>query len=633
LSKIDDSNSFLTRLGIRSSLLLGFGALSGVTLLAVLAALFLSSRVVTSVGNLLETQLPFSERAFRLARAAETLAASGIPLSYITTEKERDDAFRGVDTAMDNLDQALAGLHEPSGGKVRLEKKVFASLADNLHRLRDIAGERITLRQAQLHSRRSLTSNLLVFQQSLTFRVRILESDADVIQRLMSQSPPPDGQIAAIAGELSKLLPVARVYAVIESVNARLLAASQDPSLALLDVSRKVVDKALADIEAPLKKLSASLGLGLDAPFAELRDLALGAEGMIALRERELRLEEESKGLIALNQELVREVAAATSGMLSLGLDDMMRTGEAIDVMRQQYMAYLILSALVVLSFVGMLMYFHINGHVIRRLTWLSEAMQSVAAGRLDIELPPSGDTELGRLGAALRQFRETTAEARDRESALEASNKRAEDALDTLELKAAELEAANSKLAELSIRDSLTGLFNRRHFDEALRVEWARAGHGGAPFFLLMLDVDYFKRFNDRYGHQAGDACLQQIAAILKRHSRRAGDVAARYGGEEFCLLCPYMREADADVLVRSIHQAMLDLAIPHAGSPYGIVTVSIGYAVAAADATHSPWDVVRAADKALYEAKEAGRNRIRESALTPSGTHGPSGLPESKG
>jgi diguanylate cyclase (GGDEF)-like protein len=195
----------------------------------------------------------------------------------------------------------------------------------------------------------------------------------------------------------------------------------------------------------------------------------------------------------------------------------------------------------------------------------------------------------------------------------LHASNIRVEQALALVEQKAAELEIANAKLQELSVRDPLTGLFNRRRFDQALTSEWARAGHGGKPLALLVLDLDYFKQYNDRYGHQAGDACLQQVGSILQNHARRAGDVAARFGGEEFCLICPYTNKEQAESIAQSLRQSILDQALPHEDSPFGLVTVSIGYMVATPDATCTSDHLLHLADQALYLAKDKGRNCIQ--------------------
>jgi diguanylate cyclase (GGDEF)-like protein len=176
------------------------------------------------------------------------------------------------------------------------------------------------------------------------------------------------------------------------------------------------------------------------------------------------------------------------------------------------------------------------------------------------------------------------------------------------------ELEESNAKLATLSSTDGLTGITNRRGFDDALENEWRRARRNGAPLALCMLDVDHFKSYNDRYGHQAGDHCLRLVAGVIDSFGRRPGDLVARYGGEEFTLLAPATDAAEALALAESICLELARLALPHDQSPYGVVTVSIGVAAIGpanmSDSTESSL-LVGLADQALYRAKQAGRNR----------------------
>lgn len=185
-----------------------------------------------------------------------------------------------------------------------------------------------------------------------------------------------------------------------------------------------------------------------------------------------------------------------------------------------------------------------------------------------------------------------------------------------TLEQKVAErtweLERANRKLEELSTTDGLTGLANRRHLDQMLGREWARGGHSGHPLALLMVDVDLFKNYNDLYGHQAGDLCLQRVAGVLAGSARRAGDLSARYGGEEFVVVLGDTDQEKAGQRADLIRRAVEALAIPHADSPFGVVTISIGVAAAYPDRDRTEQDLLRMADEALYRAKHAGRNRV---------------------
>lgn len=178
-----------------------------------------------------------------------------------------------------------------------------------------------------------------------------------------------------------------------------------------------------------------------------------------------------------------------------------------------------------------------------------------------------------------------------------------------------AELHDSIAKLARLAAVDGLTGLANRRNFDEALRSEWARAARGQYALSLLMIDVDHFKAFNDDYGHQAGDDCLRQVAGIIAESGKRPADLAARYGGEEFSLLLPDTDHEGALRLGYQLRRAIEALQIPHEGSrQFGVVTASIGIASLVPDKHGGigPEVLLSAADDQLYEAKGAGRNMV---------------------
>jgi diguanylate cyclase (GGDEF)-like protein len=173
------------------------------------------------------------------------------------------------------------------------------------------------------------------------------------------------------------------------------------------------------------------------------------------------------------------------------------------------------------------------------------------------------------------------------------------------------QLEEANRKLAELSITDSLTGLLNRRRFDEMLQTEWSRALRAEQSLAVLMIDVDLFKSYNDHYGHQAGDECLTRIAHVIQTNARRAGDLAARYGGEEFVVIAADTGLAKARELAEALCAGVAGLNAPHDLSPHGRVTVSVGVAAAVVHEGMTSEALVRLADEALYRAKNLGRNR----------------------
>ncbi len=171
----------------------------------------------------------------------------------------------------------------------------------------------------------------------------------------------------------------------------------------------------------------------------------------------------------------------------------------------------------------------------------------------------------------------------------------------------------ANRLLEELAHVDGLTGVANRRFFDASLSTEWRRAQRDGRALSVIMIDVDEFKKFNDVYGHQDGDTCLQAVARCIGARARRPGDLAARYGGEEFALILPATDLAGAVFLGEALRLAIRDLAVPHAASAHGIVTVSVGVSTAFPKAGGSPDALLRAADTALYEAKQGGRDQSR--------------------
>jgi diguanylate cyclase (GGDEF)-like protein/PAS domain S-box-containing protein len=171
------------------------------------------------------------------------------------------------------------------------------------------------------------------------------------------------------------------------------------------------------------------------------------------------------------------------------------------------------------------------------------------------------------------------------------------------------------TRLETLAIEDSLTGLANRRRFDERLKEEWARAYRDRSSLGLLMIDVDHFKAYNDEYGHPAGDACLRVVAKIIAAEVQRVGDLAARYGGEEFAMLLPSTDAAGCARVGERIRNAVHDAGLVHATNPTGpCVTVSVGGAACrpAVERTAGTGSLLEAADRALYAAKDAGRDRL---------------------
>ncbi len=186
-------------------------------------------------------------------------------------------------------------------------------------------------------------------------------------------------------------------------------------------------------------------------------------------------------------------------------------------------------------------------------------------------------------------------------------------------------LQKANEKLQHLADSDSLTGIANRRHFDEYLDREWQRYSRDKLHLALIMCDIDFFKLYNDTYGHQAGDSCLQQVAGAIGRAVKRPADLVARYGGEEFAALLPNTDFDGALRVAESIHLEVRQLKIVHAQSSVSdYITLSAGIASTVPSHQESPAALISAADKALYQAKERGRNKSCAVALDRSALPG---------
>lgn len=212
------------------------------------------------------------------------------------------------------------------------------------------------------------------------------------------------------------------------------------------------------------------------------------------------------------------------------------------------------------------------------------------------------------------RRLRREVAEQARLQQTIETANEQLET---SVRERTAELQAANEQLAALSSTDALTGLANRRRFDEVWAAEWQRAARMGLPLALALIDVDHFKAYNDHYGHQAGDVCLRQVAALLAAEVRRSGELVARYGGEEFVLVLPGATATEARVVAERIRSVVQAQGMPHEHSPVApLVTVSIGVASGLVQRAEQAEALLKEADVALYLAKDQGRNRVLTAA-----------------
>jgi two-component system chemotaxis family response regulator WspR len=176
------------------------------------------------------------------------------------------------------------------------------------------------------------------------------------------------------------------------------------------------------------------------------------------------------------------------------------------------------------------------------------------------------------------------------------------------------ELQKSNTELQKLTCLDGLTCIANRRRFDDFIRKECLRSARDETTIALILIDIDYFKLYNDNYGHLKGDECLQKVAAALQKAVQRPADLVARYGGEEFAVVLPSTDAAGAMKIADSLRHTVESLELPHAYSPLtNIITISMGIACKVANEKTSPADLIEMADEALYEAKNAGRNQSR--------------------
>ncbi len=248
-----------------------------------------------------------------------------------------------------------------------------------------------------------------------------------------------------------------------------------------------------------------------------------------------------------------------------------------------------------------------IAGALAKPIADISEATHRLADGDLTIRLNIMSLDEIGQLA---ENFNNMTKQLVKRDEALRENHSQLEN---EVAKRTQELTFANKELQRLSFIDGLTDISNRRYFDEFLEKEWQRAKRNKTSLALIMLDVDFFKEYNDTYGHVVGDECLKNVARVLKDSAQRATDFVARYGGEEFALVLPDTDERGGMFVGETVRANVEKLKIKHEKSLISDrVTVSVGIAVFGATLDMMPTDIIAEADKALYEAKQKGRNRV---------------------
>lgn len=597
------------RLGIRGNFLFGFGIMGLVMAVSMVTAIFGTAQMSASIKKILSVQLPTTVEIIRVARATDSLVAASIPLASVTENAELVAAFKRVDDAQDLLHSALINLNHVAIDTDEI-RTLTTKLVTNLQRLRAVTRERLSMVSSLNLLKQRLTENQQALLQHLAYRVRILDSDADILRKLLSQPNRSPERITEIVAATAPLLPVARFYAEVESIHTRSRAAIQQSTLTGIELAREVLIVEFQHARRTMLKMPGPIVIATTSAFKDLEELALSAQGVVNLRHQELLLVDEIRELMRDNQQVSTAVDAASVSLMNQGVSAINLSADKAENIREGI--WLIVIAGLGVFLLSSLVLLHVDRHFIRRLSNLSDAMQHIATGRYDISPPPVGDDELGRLGAAVSRFHETARVAASREEELVASNMEAKKAKAALEQKAKELEEANKRLSALSTIDGLTGLANRRKFDEVWTEEWARARRGQHPIALIMLDIDLFKQFNDRYGHQSGDDCLRRFGGVLHDAIKRAGDVAARYGGEEFAIILPKTDAVEACKIAEKVRQAIQGMGIEHVMSEVGCLTASLGVASLVPDETLTNSDLLRAADMALYQAKANGRNCV---------------------
>ncbi len=328
-------------------------------------------------------------------------------------------------------------------------------------------------------------------------------------------------------------------------------------------------------------------------------------------------------------------------GMSTAAKDILFRAYEAATRQRASISALLLVIVVSVLSasLLVIVIGFLSGRRFVHKLTFsLSQLMQMsrrISRGDYTQHSLPSSSDEFGELATSFNEMaltvenqiqalRESEQRVSQRTAELEIANeslaqsKAATEALnELLEAKVRErtkaLEEANVKLSELTVTDALTGLSNRRRFDQVISDEWMRASRTGQSLAILMIDVDHFKAYNDHYGHPAGDECLRKVAGVLQANARRASDLVARYGGEEFVVVAADLDIHAAKELAETLRSSVEALGMSHEFSAAAkVVTISIGVSVTTPDANMPPESLLRMADAAMYYAKDGGRNRV---------------------
>lgn len=590
------------RIGIKAGLRLAFALMAGLAVATAALAYVALVHTGDTIDRIVGDRLPLALETMHLGRQTDTLVALAGPLVAGASDEARSQQRARIDFGVVELNRSLArlkslGAHDAAARILPIAEQ----LTSNLFLLDALTRERAALMERKSVARRNLQLNLQAFQSQLAYRFRMLEGDIVVLSRQMAagegDTPLWRRRFAAAAD----LVPAAKLYADVEGINGRLLAAGEEPTPADVDVAVASVRLKMGEANNAFMRLDATTSVAVNDALTGLARLAFDPDGLPALRARELAIVAESRRLLDENALIAQSVNRAVTALV-----DESRTGvnaaaaEAANA-RAASLSALLTGVAAMLAGVAVLMRYYVGGYLIRRLSWLAEGMLTIAAGRYGAPLPPEGPDELGRLAQALRKFRDMAISGERREAELRAANAKANSAL-------AALEAAQQDLMRQARTDFLTGAANRQHFMETAERLWLRAQRDGAPISILMIDIDHFKRVNDTYGHLAGDDVLRAFAAVCS-DVLRPSDLFGRLGGEEFAAVLPRADLPGAHEAAERLRAAVAALEVQTSGMRLRI-TISIGVAQSTGDDRLD--DAIARADAALYAAKLSGRNRV---------------------
>lgn len=576
--------------------------MAGVAVATAALAYLAMTRAGDTIDRIVGDRLPLALETMHLGRQTDALVALAGPLVAGLSDEARNQQWARIDFGVAELNRSLARLKGLGARDAAARILPIADqLASNLLLLDALTRERAALIERKGAARRHLLLNLQAFQSQLAYRFRMLEGDIGVLSRQMkageSDTPLWRRRFAAAAD----LVPSAKLYADVEAINGRLLAAGEEPTPADVDVALAAVRLKMTDANNAFMRLDPTTAVAVNDTLATLGRLALNADGLPALRTRELTIIADSRRLLEENALIAQNVNRAVTALVDESRGGVNTAAAEAAETRAASLTALLTAVAAMLAGVAVLMRYYVGGYLIRRLSWLAEGMLAISSGRYGAPLPPEGPDELGRLARALRKFRDMAISAERRETELRAANIKANNAL-------AALEAAQQDLMRQARTDFLTGAANRLHFMETAERLWLRAQRDGAPISILMIDIDHFKRINDTYGHLAGDEALRVFAACCC-DALRPSDLFGRLGGEEFAAVLPRADLPGAREAAERLRAAVAALETRVSGVKLHI-TVSIGVAQSTGDDRLD--DAIARADAALYVAKQSGRDQV---------------------